>query len=276
MQASQETLYQHVDFLTAIDPPRNYKNIESLQKAADYIYFHLAQTGLQTYRQFWTVNEMRYQNIIASFQPNKKQRFIIGAHYDVYKNIPGADDNASSIAGLLEAARIISHQSNIPYGIDLIAFSLEEPPFFKTEQMGSYIHAASIAEKDIEVIGMLALEMIGYYGAKGKTENQKNYLIVSGIKKYDHFNKKISELLRKESPMDSRRVSYADDLRNNGPSDHRNYWPYEIPAAMIIGTNGEKNPHYHQLTDTIETLNFEILTQATNSIVYAISKFSFL
>lgn len=273
MQANQETLYQHVDFLTAINPPRNYKNIESLQKAADYIHFHFDKAGLPTSRQTWTAKENQYQNIIASFQPDKKQRVIIGAHYDVYKEIPGADDNASAVAGLLETARIISQQSNIPYGIDLVSFCLEEPPFFKTKQMGSYIHAASIAEKDIEVIGMLALEMIGYYGGKEKSENQKNYLIVSGIKKYDPFNKKISELLRSGSPMDSRRVSYADDLRNNGPSDHRNYWPYGIPAAMIIGTNGEKNPHYHQPTDTIDTLNFKVMTQATNSIAYAIANF---
>lgn len=273
MHADKRTLYEHVDFLTSIYPFRNYKNVESLQKAADYIYRHFAETGLSTTRQTWEAGDHYYQNVIASFQPESRKRFVVGAHYDVYKDIPGADDNASAVAGLLETARVISHNNDIPYGIDMVAFSLEEPPFFKTKQMGSYVHAASVAAKDIEVIGMLSLEMIGYYGSKEESNHQKNYLVVSGIKKYDDFNKKISDLLRTGSPMDSRRISYADDFRNNGPSDHRNYWPYDIPAAMIIGTGGGGNPHYHKPSDTIETLDFEALTQAVDSITFAVSNF---
>lgn len=120
---------------------------------------------------------------------------------------------------------------------------------------------------------MLSLEMIGYY--EQLSEDGKNYLIVSGIKKFDDFNKKISNLLRNGSSLDSRRVSYSYNLKNNGPSDHRNYWLFDYPAAMIIGT-GEKrgNPHYHKVSDTIETLNFDVLTKAVNSIAYAIFNFS--
>lgn len=274
MQADRHALYQHVEFLTSIYPPRNYKNIESLQKAADYIYAHFIETGLSTTRQNWQVEDNLYQNIIASLQPEKRKRFLVGAHYDVYKEIPGADDNASAVAGLLEIARILgTHNTILDFGIDLVAFSLEEPPFFKTEQMGSYVHAASVAKTDKIIIGMLSLEMIGYYGALQKIDKEKNYLIVSGIKRYDEFNKHISLLLQTDSPIDSRRISYADDYPNNGPSDHRNYWPYDIPAAMIIGTDGGKNPHYHKPTDTIDTLNFEVLTQAVNRIYYALLNF---
>lgn len=273
MQADRQILYEHVDFLTSIYPFRNYKNVESLQKAADYIYGHFAETSLSIARQTWKAGDHYYQNIIASYRPEIRKRFIVGAHYDVYKDIPGADDNASAVAGLLEIARAISLKSHIPYGIDLVAFNLEEPPFFKTKQMGSYMHAASLADQDVDVIGMLSLEMIGYYGPKEKPNDRNNYLIVSGIKKYDDFNKKISKLLRMNSVMESRRISYADDFLNNGPSDHLNYWPYDIPAAMIIGTDGGRNPHYHKPTDTIDTLDFEILTQAVNSIIFAVSNF---
>lgn len=275
MPAKKNRLYRDVEFLTSIYPYRNYKNRESLQKAADYIEKEFEKTGLSVSRQAWEAKGNIYENVIASFQSEEKQRFIVGAHYDVYKDIPGANDNASAVAAIMELGRLLTaYDANIPYGIDLVAFCLEEPPFFKTKMMGSYIHAKSVYEKNTEVIGMISIEMIGYYGVPvGKTENEKNYLFVSGIKKYDDFNKKLSYLLRKDSSMDSRRISYADNYRNNGPSDHRNYWIYNYPAVMIIGAGEAKNPHYHQPTDTIETLNFDVMTQAVNSIKHAVFNF---
>ena len=276
MPANKNRLYNDVEFLTSIRPYRNYKNIESLQIAADYIEKEFRQTDLSVSRQAWKAKGNVYENIIASFQPEKKKRFIVGAHYDVFRDIPGADDNASSVAAILELARLLStYNAYIPYGIDLVAFCLEEPPFFKTKMMGSYIHAKSVNQNNTEVNGMIALEMIGYYGMLDeKTEDDKYYLFVSGIKKHDDFNKKVSTLLRQGSPMNSRRISFADDYRNNGPSDHRNYWKFNYPAAMIIGSGKGRNPHYHQPTDTIETLDFDVMTEAVNSIRYATFNFS--
>lgn len=168
MKANKENLFQHVKFQTSIYPYRNYKNIESLNKAASYIENEFKKTGLPTTRQQWEAKENDYANIIASYQPEKTNRFIIGAHYDVYKEQPGADDNASSVAGLLELTRLLTeHGVKLTYGIDFISFCLEEPPFFKKKEMGSYVHAKSINENDKEYIGMIALEMIGYYRAKG-------------------------------------------------------------------------------------------------------------
>lgn len=267
-QADSRILYQHADFLTSLRPYRNYKNPESLHKAADYIEKQLTIIGLPTARQSWEVNGNRYENILAAHNSKKEKRFIIGAHYDVYKDQPGADDNASSVAGLLEIARILTQQKNeLPYGIDLVFYSLEEPPFFKKETMGSFVHATSVFNRQQNVIGMISLEMIGYY------EGPKKQLVVSGIKKYDAFNKHLSELLKTTKQIDSTRLSFADDYRNNGPSDHRNYWKYGYPAAMVIGSGGKKNPHYHQKTDQIDTLDFDTMTRAVNSIAFALLNF---
>lgn len=227
-------------------------------------------------RQFWEVNGSLYQNIIASLHPEKKQRFIIGAHYDVYKDIPGADDNASAVAGLLEMARVTPEMADsVHFGIDFVAFSLEEPPMFKTQIMGSYVHAKSVFEAGIDVIGMLSLEMIGYYWPPEERQPEnKHFLYVSGIKKIDDFNKKISRLLRiQNTVIDSRYVSHADDLKNNGPSDHRNYWKYAFPASMIIGSGKGGNPHYHKMIDTIDTLDFEVMTEAVKSILHTVINF---
>ena len=275
ISAHKKTLYQHVDFLTSIKPYRNYKNIESLQKAADYIAKNLNKNGFISSRQNWIAKGNKYENVLASFQPEKEKRFVLGAHYDVYKDQEGADDNASSVAGLLEIARIIKQSKvNLNYGIDLVFYSLEEPPFFKTKKMGSYLHAKKAFDEKQNIIGMIAMEMIGYYREeKDNPQQEKNYLIVSGIKKFDAFNKHFSNLLKKPGWIDSRRLSYADDYRNNGPSDHRNYWKFNYPAAMIIGTGGKGNPHYHRKTDQIQTLNFDIMTAAVNSIAYAVMNF---
>lgn len=278
MEANTENLYIHVAFLTSIYPYRNYKNIESLQKTATYIEAELKKIGFPTTRQQWQAKGNIYENLIAQYQPQKTKRFIIGAHYDVYKEIPGADDNASSVAGLLEIARMLTKNAlELDYGIDFVFFCLEEPPFFKTNKMGSYIHANSIANSEKDYIGMIALEMIGYYGGEKQASKDvsiyKNQLIVSGLKKYDAFNKKISQLLKANGTIDSRRLSFADNYPNKGPSDHRNYWQFHIPAVMVIGTSGHGNPHYHTPTDTIDTLDFEIMRDAVGSIGYALFNF---
>lgn len=278
MEANTENLYRHVDFLTSIYPYRNYKNLESLHKSANYIEEEFNKVGLETTRQEWIAKGNSYENIIAVYQPAKTKRFIIGAHYDVYKDQPGADDNASSVAGLLEISRMLAESRlALDYGIDFVSFCLEEPPFFKKKEMGSYVHANSIDYKAKEYIGMISLEMIGYYHEKGTVAEDIDYtksrLIVSGIKQFDDFNKKISKLLKVKGKLDSRRLSYADDYPNNGPSDHRNYWQFGVPAVMVIGTGGYGNPNYHKVTDTIETLNFETMTDAVNSIAYALFNF---
>ncbi len=275
MEANIERLFKDIEALTSIYPYRNYKNTESLKKAADYIKKELNTSGLPYSTQHWDARGNTYENIIASYQPKKKQRLIIGAHYDIYKDQPGADDNASGVAGVLELTRLLQdYHPALNYGIDIVAFCLEEPPFFRKKEMGSYVHAQSLAGKSHDILGMIALEMIGYYtGKPGAVKNRKE-LIVSGIRKFDHFNKKVSNLLKISPKLNSRRLAFADKYKNNGPSDHRNYWPFGIPAVMIIGSGGNGNPNYHKVTDTIETLDFETLKIAVESIANLAFNFS--
>lgn len=112
--------------------------------------------------QSYTANGLQYKNIICSFGTENARRIIAGAHYDVCGAQEGADDNASGIAGLLELARLLKGQK-LNYRIDLVAYSLEEPPYFRTQYMGSYIHAKSLADSKANVYGMISLEMIGYF-----------------------------------------------------------------------------------------------------------------
>jgi len=272
MEANKKRLYQDVDFLSSIRPFRNYKNIESLRKAAKYIEHEFKKINLTTSRQQWEAKGNMYENIIASHQPEKKRRLIIGAHYDVYKNQPGADDNTSGVAGLLETARLlVKTNPEIDYGIDFVSYCLEEPPFFRSEEMGSFIHAKSVHEHNQDIIGMISFEMIGYFAGNPDEPPSSNppSVIVSGIRKYEDFNKKVSELLKANSNLGAKRVTFANGYANNGPSDHRNYWTFNYPAVMIIAAS--KNPHYHQESDTIDTLDFGHLAEVVNSSIHAVS-----
>lgn len=274
-QPDRNRLYKDVEFLTSIFPFRNYKNIESLRKAAAYIKNEFDKTGLHTEIQTWEADGNIYENVIASYLPEQKLRFVVGAHYDVYKDQPGADDNASGVAGLIELARLFSESGITPeYGIDFVSYCLEEPPFFRKKEMGSYVHSESVYSAGKEVIGMISIEMIGYYGEKqNRLAAHENFLVVSGIKKFEAFNSKLTSLLREADEIIIRKVSYADDAKNNGPSDHRNYWKFNYPGVMLLGTSKEKNPNYHKNSDTIETLDFEVMSKAVRTIANAVFNF---
>jgi hypothetical protein len=139
MRADQNRLYADVKFLTSLQPARQYRNPQSLNKAADYIRaaFEKLDASRVT-EQGFTADGQPYRNIIFSLGKADAPRIIVGAHYDVCGETPGADDNASAVAGLLETARLL-HQfgSSLKYRVDLVAYPNEEPPYFATEHMGT-------------------------------------------------------------------------------------------------------------------------------------------
>jgi hypothetical protein len=125
-------LKNHVQFLTEVEPPRNYKNISSLDKVAEYIFKNLSKyLPEQTSYQEFLVEGEKYKNVIGVLPGELPDRIIIGAHYDVHGNYPGADDNASAVAGLLETARLLTENlggRKPKYTIEFVAYSLEEQP----------------------------------------------------------------------------------------------------------------------------------------------------
>jgi Zn-dependent M28 family amino/carboxypeptidase len=162
---------------------RNHKNVSVLDTVAERIKkeFQLYSNKVST--QVYKVDGSGYKNIIASFGPEKAERIIIGAHYDVSHEQDGADDNASGVAGVLELARLLKDQP-LKYRIDLVAFSLEEPPFFHTKNMGSYVHAKSLHDSNVKVKGMISLEMIGYFSDE---KNSQTYPV--GMMKWFYGDK---------------------------------------------------------------------------------------
>jgi Zn-dependent M28 family amino/carboxypeptidase len=208
---------------------------------------------------------------------------IVGAHYDVCGDQPGADDNASAVAGLLELARMVfEQQPALDYRVDFVAYCLEEPPFYATERMGSFIHAKSLYDANVDVIGMICLEMIGYFSDEPNSQpypipelaafypSVANFIIVVGIEQYASFSEQVHWLMSYNSGIDVQIIIFPTPDMLADMSDHRNYWQFGYNALMINDTSFIRNPHYHEPTDTIETLDFEKMTEVVNSAYKAV------
>jgi Zn-dependent M28 family amino/carboxypeptidase len=283
MKADKEKLYRDVEYLTGIVPPRNYKNQESLNRAADYIKKEFEKCGSKTEEQTWLADGNEYRNIILKYAPEKSKRLIIGAHYDVCCDQPGADDNASAIAGLLETARLVFDNNPKPgYGIDFVAFSLEEPPFFGGTKMGSHVHAKSLYDSNTDVVGMVCYEMIGYFSDEPGSQNYPteelarmlpdvaDFIAVVGISEHQEFNNRFYEQMSLESEVKVLVNNFPSGEGLAGMSDQLNYWRYGYKALMINDTSFLRNPNYHMVTDTIDTLDFNRMKQVVDSTYRAV------
>ena len=155
-------LKKHLHFLVDSFGHRSYLHPQNLDKVADYIAAEMGLDVDTVYRQFYEVRGARFQNVIAVFCKNKSKHIVVGAHYDTCGDLPGADDNASGVAGLLELARLLRGQ-DLAYRFELVAFSTEEPPYFWTQNMGSFVYAKSLSDAKAKVEGMIRIEMIGYF-----------------------------------------------------------------------------------------------------------------
>lgn len=277
MKASSDRLYQDVKFLTELTPSRNYLNIESLEKASAYIKETFLNAGLDVEEQKWIADKKEYTNVIATYNKRPGKRLIVGAHYDVCGDQPGADDNASGVAGLLETARLIgNNKPNIDYQIDFVAYCLEEPPFFDTKYMGSYVHAKSLYKNKVGVIGMICYEMIGYFSDEPNSQkfpipelasifpSTANFIVVVGIDKYLEFNQRVKSLMSENAQIDVQGISIPSKHGIAAMSDQMNYWHFGYPALMINNTSFMRNPNYHMFTDTIKTLDFDKMTEVIN------------
>ncbi|WP_434777400.1 M28 family peptidase [Neisseria sp. Ec49-e6-T10] len=276
-----DSLKKHVYFFSETVYPRSFDSIDHLNLAADYIKNEFVQTGAQVTEQTFEVDGVTYRNIIASFGPQNAEPIIVGAHYDSCTDTPGADDNASGVAGLIELAKLLG-KNKPKHPIQLIAYTLEEPPYFRTENMGSAVHARSIKVAGQKIKLMISLEMIGYFSDE---ENSQEYPMGFLGKIYPttgHFIAIVGRFADIKPIRQSKSLfAGATDLpvySLNAPaaltkgldfSDHLNYWANGFNAIMVTDTAFFRNKNYHQVTDTVDTLDYQRMAKVVQG-VYAI------
>jgi hypothetical protein len=282
IRIDKKILHCAVDKLTSLSPSRNYENIDSLNKAADFIKSEFFKYGYSPVEQKYSVDRVEYKNIIASYGPETAPRYIVGAHYDVAGDQAGADDNASGIAGLLALAELFKIQSpKINFRIDFVAYTLEEPPFFRTKNMGSFIHARSLHDENVNVSGMVSLEMLGFYSDALNSQfypipfmklfypSTGNFIGVVGNFASSGLIRHFSKTM-KLSGIDVESLKAPSWLIGVDFSDHLNYWKFGYPAVMITDTAFYRNPNYHSQSDTIDTLNFDKMTEVIKGVYWAL------
>ncbi|WP_290701256.1 M28 family peptidase [Lacinutrix sp.] len=268
---------EHLIKITKTEKARNYKNIATLNQVASYIYNEFNTYADSTYYQKFKANGKTYKNVICSFGSHNLQTIVIGAHYDVCGDQEGADDNASGVTGLLELARLLKDKT-LKYKIEIVAYTLEEPPFFRTKYMGSYIHAKSLKNKKTNVYGMISLEMIGYFDDAEHSQeyprndlskfygNKGNYISIVNKLKKGTFARKFSTLFIKKRHIETKEISIPQSITGVDFSDHLNYWSFDYSALMITDTAFYRNKNYHNSSDTVKTLNITKMTQVINTV----------
>lgn len=266
LSADTSIIRSHLIALTKTKSFRTHNNVAQLNETAEYIRSTFARYSKDVSIQEFSADGQLYKNVIASFGTNNSTRVVIGAHYDVCGQQQGADDNASGITGILELARMLSEKA-LRYRIDLVAYSLEEPPFFRTQSMGSYVHAKSLADEGVSVYGMISLEMIGYFSDKPNSQaypdgvppglfgDKGDYIALVTKTGGGPFQKKFCSTFKLTNTIKSNQYMGLTSMPGIDFSDHLNYWKFNFDAMMITDTSFYRNRNYHSAGDTMETLD---------------------
>ena len=274
-------LEAHVRALSERFSPRGEKNLKNLNAAAEYIADTLRAAGSEVSDQPYSSDGYTYRNVIAALGPESEERVVVGAHYDAFRGFPGADDNASGVAGVLELARILGAS---PPGmrVELVAYSLEEPPHFRTESMGSAVHAASLKAKNARVRAMISLEMIGCFSDERGSQrfplgllrllypSAGNFIAVVGRIGGGGLVRTVKKAMRGATPLPVRSVNAPGFIPGIDFSDHLAYWNQGYPALMVTDTAFYRNPRYHTADDLPDTLDYRRMALVVDGLAAAV------
>ncbi|NGP75268.1 M28 family peptidase [Balneolaceae bacterium YR4-1] len=281
MKADARRLKELVSVLSRDMVPRDAGNPENLEKVASFIGNEFQKYSSSVEYQPYEADYFSVRNVRAFFGPDTKERIIIGAHYDVAGPYPGADDNASGVAGLLELSRLLP-ENELSMKVELVSYPLEEPPYFYTDHMGSYVHAHSLKQQNIKVRAMLALEMIGFFSDEPDSQQYPLFLLRPFYPSKGNFIAVVGKLFQRKivrvvqtsmqhaTPLPVESLNAPSLLPGVTLSDHINYWRNGFPAAMITDTAFYRNPNYHTPLDTADTLDYDRMAQVIDGVRAAI------
>ena len=283
-EADPERLEADVVDLTGLPGFRCFERPEDLDRAAEWAKAELMASGLPVEEQSFGVGDLEFRTLIAHYGLDEGPVLVIGAHYDVCGEQPGADDNASAVAGLLELARLLGkHKPEVANRIELALWPLEEPPNFRTPAMGSAVHANSLALRGAEVSGMISLEMIGFFSDEPGSQSfpapgmsllyssRGDSIVVVGNSSSWWFTRRVKARMAGSTQLPVRSINAPAFVPGVDFSDHLNFWRHGWDAVMVTDTAFYRNPNYHQVTDTPDTLDYERMAQVVTGVYVAIT-----
>lgn len=273
----------------AVEPARLRRHLESLigerspvrrealSAAERYIADQFTAAGWSVERHAVRWMGERYHNLIATRPDALGPPLILGAHFDTVEGTPGADDNASGVAVLLETARLLALQPP-RCAVTCAAFTLEE-----MNMIGSSHYAQALKRARARIIGMWSLEMLGYTcdapnsqqlprELRGRYPSTGNFLAVIGNRRSQGLLQQTVRGMQRVEGLRAEQLIVPLNgwmLPATRLSDHAPFWDAGFPALLLTDTAFLRNPHYHQPTDTLETLDLDFMSRVCAGIVSA-------
>jgi len=269
------TLRRHIEAIASRE--HNLRRYDELEKSARYIEATLASYGHSVGRQEFFFDDRAVRNVDVVIEPRadiaNPEVIVVGAHYDSVVGSPGANDNGSGVAAVLELARLLRDRAGTgTRRIRLVLFVNEEPPYFKTEDMGSLHYARALAERTENVVAMYSLETIGFYSnAPGSQRypapfnlifpDRGDFVAFVGTPYARGLVWETIRSFRSHTPFPSIGGVAPDIVPGIDWSDHWSFEQFDFPAMMVTDTAPFRYPHYHQLTDTPDKVDVESLAR---------------
>lgn len=277
----RHALLRHVQYLSETLGERSIYRPESLRAAQEYVAREFTSYGYPVQRQTFIYQRQEVANLIAG-RPDPQGYYLLGAHYDTVAGTPGADDNASGVAVLLEVARLHAPQWQQRPWI-FLGFTTEEPPAFSTPYMGSRVYAKAAKRRGEVIRGMLCLEMVGYYRHEPESQSLPfplrylgypttgNFIALVADRQSRALLNALEQALRVgcHLPTASIAVPWRGHLMPECRlSDHAKFWDQGYPAVMLTDTAFLRNPYYHTPRDTMAHLDFDAMVELTLGLYY--------
>jgi len=279
----RDRLQHHVGVLAGEIGERHVWRPQALAAAAQYIERAFSRMGYQVRPQEYEVRGVACRNLEVESTGRDRPAgiILIGAHYDTVGGCPGADDNASGVAAMLEIARLVRAR---PLGctIRCVAFVNEEAPFFHSKAMGSAVYAQAARARGDPIKLMLSLEMLGYYSRRAGSQlypplfrffypDRGDFIaFVSNLRSRAALVK-FHEDFRSQCDFPSERLASPAIVPGVSWSDQLSFWRAGYPALMITDTAFYRNPHYHRHTDTPDRLDFASMTRVTAGLAQTVA-----
>lgn len=274
-------LRQHVEAVASSE--HNTGKPAQLEQVAAYIESELARAGHAVTRQHYLAGGQRVRNIEVSVgKPARGERpqriFIVGAHYDSAPGAPGANDNGSGTAAVLELARLLNTmQPAAGTEVRFVFFVNEEPPWFMGEEMGSMVHAKGMQRQGLNVAGALVLETMGYYtdspnsqrlpaGLEGRYPSTGNFIAFVGTLESSRLVREALAAFRSASDFPAHGLAAPAHTTGVTLSDHSSYNRHGYPALMITDTAFMRYPYYHTADDTPDKLDYESMARVVTGL----------
>lgn len=283
-------LQSHVRMLSEEIGPRSikYGHHEALERAAGWIRSQWEGFGYTVEEQEFEVFSRPTRNLWVTLPGSDPDLpiLVLGAHYDSEgeSRTPGADDNASGVAILLELTRAL-RDFRPRRSIRFVAFTTEEPPHFQNTFMGSLRYARMLAEAEVPVELMISLESLGYYSEEEGSQGYPallrasypsvgNFVGVVGRFQGRSAVTRVADLLGRHCDLPFESAALADFLPGVGWSDHWSFWQHDYEAVMLTDTAVFRNPNYHKPGDTWDTLDYRVMAALTEALVPVVRELS--